>query len=125
MARTPLAALLEEAAAIAAESLKRDLPTDRITGERISRRELLRRTAIVGVAGAAALTVDRSTGVRAATAPRIAVIGAGLAGLTCAYRLQQAGYAATVYEASDRVGGRCWTIRDVLTRARSRSTAGS
>jgi len=44
-------------------------------------------------------------------APRIAVVGAGLAGLTCAYRLQQAGYVAQVYEASGRIGGRCYTGR--------------
>ncbi|MFM2124805.1 MAG: hypothetical protein RL328_1256 [Acidobacteriota bacterium] len=47
----------------------------------------------------------------AATAPRVAVVGGGLAGLTCAYRLQQAGVSATVYEANNRVGGRCWTRR--------------
>ncbi|MFY0545543.1 FAD-dependent oxidoreductase [Brevibacillus sp. H7] len=34
-----------------------------------------------------------------------------MAGLTCAYRLKQAGYHATVYEASNRIGGRCWTRR--------------
>ena len=38
-------------------------------------------------------------------------MGAGLAGLTCAYRLKQAGITATIYEAADRVGGRCWTRR--------------
>jgi monoamine oxidase len=48
---------------------------------------------------------------QAATAPRIVVVGGGLAGLTAAYRLKQAGYAAQVHEASDRIGGRCWTIR--------------
>ena len=48
---------------------------------------------------------------QAATAPRIVVVGAGLAGLTTAYRLNQAGYSAQVHEASDRIGGRCWTIR--------------
>jgi monoamine oxidase len=48
---------------------------------------------------------------QAATAPRIAVVGGGLAGLTAAYRLKQGGYASTVYEASDRLGGRCWSIR--------------
>ncbi|MEP6909868.1 MAG: NAD(P)/FAD-dependent oxidoreductase [Actinomycetota bacterium] len=39
------------------------------------------------------------------------VVGGGLAGLTAAYRLKQAGYTAAVHEASNRVGGRCWTIR--------------
>jgi len=38
--------------------------------------------------------------------PRIAVIGAGLAGLTTAYRLAQQGLDVHVYEAKDRVGGR-------------------
>jgi monoamine oxidase len=114
MARTPLATRLGEAASIADESMRRDLSVERVIHERISRRELLRRAAVVGIGGTAALTVDRSRGVRAASAPRIAVIGAGLAGLTCAYRLKQAGYSATVYEASGRAGGRCWTIRDVF-----------
>jgi monoamine oxidase len=51
---------------------------------------------------------------QAATAPRIVVVGGGLAGLTAAYRLKQGGYAAQVYEASDRTGGRCWSIRGVF-----------
>jgi monoamine oxidase len=38
------------------------------------------------------------------------VLGAGIGGLTAALRLQQAGYAVTVYEASDRLGGRNFTI---------------
>ncbi len=43
----------------------------------------------------------------------MAVVGAGLAGLACAYRLHQHGVEATVYEArADRVGGRCWTARE-------------
>ena len=114
MARTPLATRLQEAASIAHESSQRDRSVAQVMRERITRREMLRRTAAVGLASAAALTVDRLGGVRAASAPRIAIIGAGLAGLTCAYRLKQAGYAATVYEASDRAGGRCWTIRGVF-----------
>ncbi|MEO8639504.1 MAG: FAD-dependent oxidoreductase [Chloroflexota bacterium] len=116
MPRTPLAARLQDAASIAQESSRRDLPVARVIRGRITRRELLRRTGAIGLAGASALTVGRFSGVRAAAlgTPRIAVIGAGLAGLTCAYRLKQAGYTATVYEASDRVGGRCWTIRGVF-----------
>lgn len=40
-------------------------------------------------------------------AARVAVIGAGIAGLTCARDLAVRGYEPVVFEASDRVGGRC------------------
>ena len=43
------------------------------------------------------------------TAPRIAVIGAGLAGLAAATELVKTGHDVTVYEARDRVGGRVWS----------------
>lgn len=39
----------------------------------------------------------------------IAILGAGLAGLTCAYRLSQKGIPVVIYEASARVGGRIHT----------------
>ena len=96
--RTPIAHVLEDAvASVAADT------------SRTTRRGLIKSAG----AGAIALSaLGRLTpAARAAAAPRIVVIGAGLAGLTCAYRLKQAGYAAQVYEASDRLGGRCWSIR--------------
>jgi protoporphyrinogen oxidase len=40
-----------------------------------------------------------------------AVIGAGIAGTTAAYRLRQAGFATTLFEERDRIGGRIWTVR--------------
>ncbi|MGF9815401.1 flavin monoamine oxidase family protein [Bacillus toyonensis] len=49
------------------------------------------------------------------SSPKIVIVGAGLAGLTCAYRLKQAGYKATVYEANERVGGRVHTRRGEFT----------
>lgn len=39
----------------------------------------------------------------------VAVVGGGLAGLTAAYRLKKAGVNATLFEASNRVGGRVWS----------------
>ena len=48
---------------------------------------------------------------RAAEGQRIAVIGAGMAGLAAAGALLAAGAKATLYEARDRIGGRVWTDR--------------
>lgn len=44
------------------------------------------------------------------TSPKVIVIGAGLAGLTTAYRLHQQGVDVAVYEARARVGGRVFTV---------------
>ena len=43
--------------------------------------------------------------------PAVVVVGGGIAGLTTAYRLQQAGVAATVVEADARVGGKLRSVR--------------
>jgi monoamine oxidase len=78
----------------------------------ISRRDFLRRGAAVGagVAGASMIGWGRARPARAADV-NVVVVGAGLGGLSCAYRLMRHGVPSTVYESRDRVGGRCWTIR--------------
>ncbi len=43
---------------------------------------------------------------------RVHVIGAGLAGLSCAVRLSRAGFAVSVYEAAGHAGGRCRSFFD-------------
>ncbi len=45
-------------------------------------------------------------------ASRIAIVGGGVAGLTCAYRLARAGRRVVLYEASNRFGGRMFTKKN-------------
>lgn len=42
--------------------------------------------------------------------PRVAIVGAGVAGLTAARELFRCGYRVRIYEASARIGGRHWTV---------------
>src|SRR6266849_10163437 len=42
---------------------------------------------------------------------RVVILGAGVAGLSAAYELRNAGYDCLILEARDRVGGRNWCIR--------------
>ncbi|MCB9746202.1 MAG: FAD-dependent oxidoreductase [Alphaproteobacteria bacterium] len=44
----------------------------------------------------------------------VVIVGGGLAGTTCAYRLHQAGQAFTLYDANDRLGGRTFTGRGLF-----------
>jgi monoamine oxidase len=100
MPRTPLAHSLHALFARA------DLEQDGLT-----RRDVVRGGALA--AGAALATRLPIAPARAAAGgARVVVVGAGLAGLTATYRLKQAGIVAALYEASDRLGGRCWTRRD-------------
>jgi monoamine oxidase len=104
MARTPLATWLQGAF--------RASTTEAADSEQLTRSELLRRAGAVGVAVTGAGALGRYVpAAQGANGRRIAIVGAGLAGLAAAQTLKRGGYAADLYEASDRVGGRCWTIR--------------
>jgi monoamine oxidase len=78
-----------------------------------------RRDVLGGLAGALAVAaVPGASGCGGDDDPsgevRIAIVGGGIAGMLCAHRLAQAGVAVTVYEATDRVGGRMFTGRDLF-----------
>jgi monoamine oxidase len=49
-----------------------------------------------------------------ASAPTVAIVGGGIAGLHCAYRLKKEGVIATIYDANKRVGGRMFTDRETF-----------
>jgi len=91
----------------------------------ISRRNFLQRVGLAGGYGALFVTM---TGMGLLAAPKayagppqlpagsgkgvkVAILGAGIAGLVAAYELRKAGYEVTVLEARDRPGGRAWSIR--------------
>lgn len=84
----------------------------------LARQPLSRRHFLMG-AGASALLAPfalRSAervafAMRDASAPSVAIVGAGIAGLTAALVLHEHGIAATVYEAQYRIGGRMHSER--------------
>lgn len=117
MARSPLFGRLQQLARRARSQRTR-------TGAEInlSRRELLE----LGTVAAAAAGVTRLASACAsdpatrnpqhadARNTQVAVIGGGLAGLHCAYRLDQAGVQVRVFEASSRIGGRMHSARGMF-----------
>lgn len=66
----------------------------------------------VGAAAALAAASRASLGAPRVGQPRISIVGGGLAGLVCADWLRSKGLSASIYEASARVGGRCYSLRN-------------
>src|SRR5262249_25534373 len=82
-------------------------------GRGASRREVLVGVAKLAGLGAIGAGADPFGG--ALATPRrpsgeVAIIGAGLAGLACGDELRRSGVLATIYEANDRFGGRCFSL---------------
>ncbi len=110
MPRTELFTRVRRALRIADQLERAHTPTDLAlekAAEEWSRRRFLR-TSAAAAAGAATLSLPRIA--RADDDLRVVILGAGTAGLTCAYRLQQSGVRATIVEASPRIGGRMYSL---------------
>ncbi|NEQ40663.1 MAG: FAD-dependent oxidoreductase [Okeania sp. SIO3I5] len=121
MAKSSLMKMLRRAYGIANTSRKTGIPTDELLGMltetksrnfRTTRRRLLQGG--LGFAGAMAASNFFKGGERAmAQTTPILIVGAGIAGLTAAYRLTQAGVPVNVIEARNRLGGRIRSISKI------------
>ena len=112
MSRTPLLRALRRLADDHRAADQLGLPPAELRGQRAEavydRGDFLKRSAVAGL-GAVAGTGFLAERARSATAPRIAIVGGGIAGLNAALTLADKGWPATIYEASTRVGGRMHT----------------
>src|SRR5947207_1315488 len=112
MARLPLFQEIQRVMRIASWAERKQVRSsealERIEAARWDRRRFLK-TAVAAAAGATVTPILKSN---ATLAPAVLIVGAGTAGLTCAYRLQQHGVMARVIEASTRAGGRMFSLRN-------------
>ncbi len=82
-----------------------------ILNEKISRRRLIQGgLALGGAAAATTFRRDSHIAVAKSGISPVLVVGAGIAGLTAAYRLRKAGVPVNIIEARNRVGGRIRTL---------------
>lgn len=115
MGRTPLFHLLQRAARIARASLHDAAPLDEFHEQgRALQQAALSRRRLMQAAGAGLALAGCSGLPRPAAAPgdEVVVVGAGIAGLTAAWRLRQQGVRVRVFEAQNRVGGRMLSLRN-------------
>ncbi|HOU64777.1 MAG TPA: NAD(P)/FAD-dependent oxidoreductase, partial [Thermomonas sp.] len=115
MGRTPLFRLLQRAAAIARASRHVRMPLDEFHDMVRTQRFDRRRRRLLQGAGASALLSGCSSvpnPMRAGTDDEVVIVGAGIAGLTSAWRLRQQGVRVRVFEAQERIGGRMLSLRN-------------
>jgi monoamine oxidase len=110
MARTPLLRSLQRLSREHSEAARLGITVaevrERHAEAAYSRGEFLKRAGAAGAAIAVGGPAALASPARAAGGQRIAIVGGGIAGLTAALTLADKGITSTVYEASNRVGGR-------------------
>lgn len=135
MARTPLMKMLQRSFRVALQASKKNSPpADELIGQHFES-QYTRRKFIGDVAKSTAFltagslflqscktdaidlnadaAIDGSIAAKKQTA-KIVIVGGGIAGLNCAYQLKKKKITATVYEGSNRTGGRMFTAHNIM-----------
>lgn len=115
MARTPLFRTLSRLLLEGRAAARAGAPVVEYAERERERRAVSRRRFLAMSAGAASIPLLAACGddapIGPSGMPTVAVVGAGIAGLHCAYRLKKLGVNATIYDAGKRIGGRMFTDR--------------
>ncbi len=144
--KTPLMQQLQKAFRLALYSQKNKIPADEVAGiisdHNRSRRRFIEQTTkgiialgasnlfLQACAKTAALNNETEAGsllqlkMNGRTQPKIAIIGAGIAGLNCAFTLQKQGINSKIYEANTRTGGRIITANNIMANGLSTELGG-
>ncbi len=87
---------------------------DRAVQHSLSRREFLKASGALTASVLAGGLLHRTSWGMDGDTPRIVIVGAGMAGLSAGYYLQHWGLQASIYEASNRVGGRIYSAQNLF-----------
>ncbi len=122
--KTPLLSSIRRALGLAMEAEKSGLSTDEFMDIEMEKRLIDRRRFLKNTGGAlVALGISNyllscqnapKTGAEKPAPPRIAIIGAGMAGLNALHNLKKAGIEATIYESSGRTSGRIFSVQEAM-----------
>jgi monoamine oxidase len=115
--KTPLFGTIRKAFQMALAAEKNNTPATEIVQRseeaQLSRRRFLANTGKTALAGSLlpSLALPRF---QRAIMPRIAIVGGGIAGLNALHHLKKGGLDATIYESSNRMGGRIFSVTDAM-----------
>lgn len=119
--KTPLFGTIRKAFQMAIAAQRRQSSAEEIVqiseANRQSRRHFLEqmgKSALVGGLVSKQLLPSGAQFFNRALSPRIAIVGGGIAGLTALHTLKKKGLDATIYESSNRTGGRMFSVTDAM-----------